>query len=232
MTARSVRIVLFDVDGTLYRQRPVRMMMAMELALWPLQTRQAARALRTVRVLREYRRSHERLRTTMTSTSLASVQLAETARRAGVSPDEAAAIVEQWMIRRPLRHLSRYRRSGVVEVLADLQRAGLTLGVLSDYPSREKLEALGIMDYFSLALCTTDEGINALKPHPAGFRAACARWGLAPEEVLYVGDRPEVDGAGAAAAGLRCAIIGGRGGARREGWQHIQRFDQISGLIA
>ena len=33
-------------------------------------------------------------------------------------------------------------------------------------------------------------------------------WGLAPNEVLFVGDRSDVDATGAAAAGMHCAIVG------------------------
>jgi HAD superfamily hydrolase (TIGR01549 family) len=231
-----IRGVLFDVDGTLYHQRPLRLRMALELAFAPLLTGQPAAGLRAVRVLREYRRCHEELRTPSHAGLVASAQISKAARRAGVTPDEATSIVEQWMVRRPLRHLSRYRRDGLVEALEQLQRAGVVLGVLSDYPAHAKLEALGVADYFSLTLCTTDEGINALKPRPDGFLVACQRWGLTPEEVLYVGDRPEVDGAGALAAGLRCAIIGGRGAAGRDGnassWHHLRGFDQLAGLVA
>ena len=204
----------------------------MELALAPLVTGRPVASLRAIKVLREYRRCHEELRTRTVRGSVAALQLLRTAQRAGVTVDEAAAIVEDWMVRRPLRHLPRYRRAGLMGTLEQLRQAGVALGVLSDYPAASKLEALGVADYFSLTLCTTDEGINALKPRPEGFLAACQRWGLTPEEILYVGDRPEVDGAGALAAGLRCAIISGRGSAGADGsWHHIQRFDQLPRLV-
>jgi putative hydrolase of the HAD superfamily len=50
--------------------------------------------------------------------------------------------------------------------------------------------------------------VNAFKPHPRGFLAACEGWGWSPHEVVYVGDRCEVDAMGAAAAGMPCVIIG------------------------
>jgi FMN phosphatase YigB (HAD superfamily) len=59
----------------------------------------------------------------------------------------------------------------------------------------------------SLALCATDPDINAFKPHPKGFLHACRHWGVPPEEVLYIGDRPEVDAVGAATASMPCAIL-------------------------
>ena len=81
--------------------------------------------------------------------------------------------------------------------------------MFSDYPSGEKLEALGLDKRLSLTLCATDPEINAFKPHPRGFLRACELWDLDPAEVLYIGDRPEVDAVGAAAAGMPCAILGG-----------------------
>ena len=59
----------------------------------------------------------------------------------------------------------------------------------------------------SAALCATDPEINAFKPYPKGFLHACTLWGLRPEEVLYVGDRPEVDAVGALNAGMPCVIL-------------------------
>ena len=50
--------------------------------------------------------------------------------------------------------------------------------------------------------------INAFKPHPHGFLHACERWGLQPEEVLFVGDREDVDARGARNAGMPCALVG------------------------
>jgi FMN phosphatase YigB (HAD superfamily) len=69
------------------------------------------------------------------------------------------------------------------------------------------LHALGLAPAVSLTLCATDPDINAFKPHPKGFLRACTLWGVPPEQVLYVGDRPEVDAVGAAAAGMPCAIL-------------------------
>lgn len=49
---------------------------------------------------------------------------------------------------------------------------------------------------------------NAFKPAPVGFQRACKVWRLVAEEVLYVGDRPNIDRKGTAAAGMRRAIVG------------------------
>ena len=55
-----IRAVLFDVDGTLYHARPMRLRMAASLLLLPL--RGPRRALAVIRHLRSYRRALEEVR--------------------------------------------------------------------------------------------------------------------------------------------------------------------------
>jgi HAD superfamily hydrolase (TIGR01549 family) len=196
---------LFDLDGTLYAQAPLRALMAMELT--SLVARSGPTALR---VLREYRRQAEELRAEADlrkSGSFARSQIARTASAVGWDEARVERLVDEWMQRRPLKYLRACRRAGVVPLLDLLRERGMASGVLSDYPVTEKLNALGLAGRFSPALCTTDPEIDALKPHPRGFERACALWSLAPEDVLYVGDRPGVDAAGAANAGMECWIV-------------------------
>lgn len=61
--------------------------------------------------------------------------------------------------------------------------------------------------------CISAREFGAPKPHPSIFRHACARLALAPEHVLHVGDDPQLDVAGARAAGLRTAWVNRGGGA-------------------
>jgi len=64
-----------------------------------------------------------------------------------------------------------------------------------------KLRSLGVHDRFEAILCAAELGVS--KPEAGAFHAACAALELAPEQVAYVGDHPEIDGRGAAEAGLR-----------------------------
>ena len=59
------------------------------------------------------------------------------------------------------------------------------------------------------------ESIEAYKPHPRLFQTAAARLGVAPHEVLHVGDSDVDDVRGAKAAGLQVAWINRDGRARR-----------------
>ncbi len=207
--ARRIRAVLFDVDGTLYRQRPVRLLMALELLSFPF--RYPADAWARWKALRAFRKAQEGLRDRRQSGgALAGAQIREAVEASGLPVDKVEALVDEWMQRRPLKYLRMSRMPGVLPLLAMLDAAQVPLGVLSDYPAEAKLQALGLGGRFSVVMCATDQQINAFKPSPRGFLRACATLGLPPGEVLMVGDRADVDAAGAHAAGMPCVIIGSR----------------------
>ncbi|WP_171152498.1 HAD family hydrolase [Streptomyces argyrophylli] len=63
-----------------------------------------------------------------------------------------------------------------------------------------KLRRLGLLHRFESVLCAAELGVS--KPQPGAFLASCEALGLPPHEVAYVGDHPEIDGRGAAEAGL------------------------------
>lgn len=201
---RRIRAVLFDVDGTLYRQGPLRALMGAELAALAL--RRPIRAPRIWRALSEYRRAQEALRGQDEGADLAR-QLEMAAARARISMHELSALVDEWMIERPLKYLPRCRARGLVDLLDFLRAKRIRTGILSDYPAHKKIDALQIRGYFSLVLCGGDTEVGAFKPSPRGFLAACARWDVDPADVLYVGDRAEADGAGAAAARMPAVIV-------------------------
>jgi HAD superfamily hydrolase (TIGR01549 family) len=212
----AVRAVLLDVDGTLYRQMTVYARMALEIAALPLAGRSLTHVVEVSQTIRHFRRITEELRHLADpAVPLSTLHFQQTARRVGADPAQVECTVREWLFARPLKHLRDSRRAGVDRFLASARRAGLEVGVLSDYPAADKLEALGLSHLVSLVLCTTDPLINALKPHPRGFLQACRAWGLASREVLYVGDRPDVDAVGACRAGMRCAILSRSRGLRR-----------------
>lgn len=209
-TGERIRAILFDLDGTLYRQRSLRALMGAELLT--LAVRNPMAAPRRWRALSEYRKAQEGLRRVngqaLSTRHTAADQIAAAATKARVPHGEVQSLVDEWMMQRPLKYLPFCRMSGLIPLLDFCDRSQLRLGVLSDYPAAAKLRALGVEGRFSPVLCSTDPEIGVFKPHPRGFLVACHRWGLTPREVLVVGDRSDVDAAGAAAAGMPCAVIG------------------------
>jgi FMN phosphatase YigB (HAD superfamily) len=211
LASDGVRAVLFDVDGTLYSQRRLRTFMAIEMARSIVTA--PAQMPQTARIILTFRRVREQLRELgAVAEPLIDLQFARTASALSIDESLVRSVIHDWIFARPLPYIRFTGRPGVSAVLTALRQQRLRIGALSDYPTDGKLDALGVTHHFSLRLCTTDRAINAFKPHPKGFLVACEQWGLTPQEVLYVGDRPEIDGAGAAAAGTRCVIVGRSGG--------------------
>ena len=223
---QSTKAVLLDVDGTLYRQAPVRLRMGLEMVRFFLETLSPIKLIRLIRSILYFRRSRERLRTIgRPSSSLEELQYSEPARELGEEVARLRNTVLEWMLQRPLRHVAKARRRGVSRFLRLLEARDIKAGAFSDYPVMDKLKALHLDDHFSVTLCATDSEINAFKPHPAGFLRACEIWNVNPSEVLYIGDRPEVDAAGAQAAGMPCVIIGAKNGA--DGYCGVRSFDEL-----
>ena len=212
MESSKIRAVLFDLDGTLYDQSRLRSLMVLELCTLPFRVRSWSRVCSTLRIIRCFRSIREDLRDLgcPADQALVELQYVQAGERAGVEAAEVERVITEWMYHRPLKYLKWCRRQGVKMFFAEAAQRGMNIGVFSDYPVKEKLEALGLSKYVQLLLCATDKDINAFKPHPCGFLKACEHWGLRPDEVLYVGDRPEVDAKGAGAAGMPCVIVNGK----------------------
>jgi FMN phosphatase YigB (HAD superfamily) len=185
--------LIFDLDGTLY-ELPGRKL-KMTLALW--------RNLGLLRRMGGARRSL-RQRTFDDREALQAEFRRELGRRAGVSPERAGEWFEQRFMVAFVKMLRRRGqvRAGLVELLARLRDRGVKLAVLSDFGwVEERLEALRIpRDLFNDVVAAEDFGV--LKPSPVPFMALARRWEVEPAELAVVGDRWDLDGASAEAAGM------------------------------
>jgi FMN phosphatase YigB (HAD superfamily) len=205
---QALKAIVFDVDGTLYRQDRLRR--AMLIHLLRAHATRPIRGWRTARVLQAYRRAQEDLRAAGVAQDIAGAQITRTCERTRTERGTVVEWVTRWMEREPLTFLADCLQPGLPEFLCACKARGLRVGALSDYPAEAKLEALGIAPFFDLVLCAQDRAIDCFKPNPRGLLVALARLGSAPSESLYVGDRLDVDAPTAAAAGTRCAIVTGR----------------------
>lgn len=190
----------------MYAQLPMRLAMMGEMGLI-CGMRALTGGARVPNIVATFRRIREELRAEPPHDGLDRRQYEAVAASLQCGRDEVERTVDEWIHRRPLKWLSICRRAGVIELLEWLARKRVPCGILSDYPAHDKLEALGLRDRFDVVLSAVDPDIGVFKPHPRGFMVAARRWGVAPERVLYVGDRLDVDAAGAAAAGMPCAVL-------------------------
>ena len=200
--------IILDVDGTLYRQGPVRRQMALRVAAacvtQPLRTRRAVRAIRA------FRNNLETLRSGPAENSdHPAQQLRRTVEQTGMPRELVESLIEEWMFKRPLALIGSYPRKGLHRFLGQALKSGIRLGAFSEYPCEGKLECLGVRDSFSVVVSSCDPAVRRFKPDPAGFGHTARQLGSEPQATLVIGDRDDADGAGARAAGMRYLEVGG-----------------------
>ena len=211
----EVRLVVFDVDGTLYDQGGLRMRMLQEMLLAAIQRRD----LGFVRLLRAYRHIREELGDLQHEDFQAEL-ISRTAARVGCRAEHVRSTATEWLERRPLRLLARYRYPLLVELFQGLRRKGKKIGIFSDYPASAKLEAMELDA--DVVVCATDADVAMLKPHPKGLEVLMSRVAVRAPETVLIGDRPERDGLAARALSVPCLI---RSRKPIAGWQTFARYD-------
>jgi len=215
MNWSEIKLVVFDVDGTLYDQRRLRLCMLREMILFSIRNRK----IKFIRILRAYRQIREQLGDSQQE-DFEKVLIARTSAVVGYSENLVQATIEEWMERRPLRHLIRYRYAGLAELFQNLRMQGKKIGIYSDYPAYQKLEAMNLNA--EIVVCATDKDIGVLKPHPKGLQVLMERVGANPAETILIGDRPERDGLAARAANVQSLILSRK---PMDGWRTFSRYE-------
>ena len=210
---RQIRLVAFDVDGTLYAQRPLRLRIAAALIAHSVRSV----SNQTISVLKTYRKLRERLGDNETP-DFDQVLVRMVAQHHHLDQDLVRGMVAEWMEERPLGFLARCRYPAAASLFERVRTSGRAVGVLSDYPAHAKLKAMGLeADYVVSA-----GEVGRLKPHPRGLQRLMELAEATPEETVLIGDRVERDGEAARRAGAVCLLRSKR---RIEGVRTFTRFD-------
>ncbi len=95
----------------------------------------------------------------------------------------------------------------VIPVLEELSARGLPMAIISnwDISLHRVIEALGLSPYFKLVIASLEEGFE--KPDARIFRLAVDHFGMAPQEILHIGDDPTDDLIGAQQAGFQALLL-------------------------
>lgn len=101
---------------------------------------------------------------------------------------------------------------GADPVLAELERRGYTLGMASNFDSRLRSVAGGLMELRPVRSLIISSESGWRKPAAQFFERVVNAARVSAEEVLFVGDDPLNDGEGSRAAGMGVALLGGERG--------------------
>ncbi|MBE7731951.1 HAD family hydrolase [Devosia faecipullorum] len=195
------RIVVFDIDGTLYDLAPMRLHMAAMVGWQAIATLDP----KLFRLISTLRRRREELAEKETA-DFEAVLVADVAASMGRSEAAIRIALSDWFDRRPLPYLKRYRVPGAQELFLALRQRGIQIGVLSDHRAVDKLTALGLSA--DLVLSAVDPEIGVQKPHAKGLLTLLDRAGRHPAEAIMIGDRLDRDGAIARRAGTGLLLRG------------------------
>jgi HAD superfamily hydrolase (TIGR01509 family) len=97
-----------------------------------------------------------------------------------------------------------------IQVLQELHRLHYRLGLITNslfpmWMRDVELQAYNLREYFDVRIASGDVGY--LKPHPAVYQHALNLLGTTPDRVVFVGDRPQNDIAGANEVGMVSVLI-------------------------
>ncbi|MCR4923625.1 MAG: HAD family hydrolase [Lachnospiraceae bacterium] len=218
MSVFDYKAVVWDLDGTLYYQRRMRLRMALSLLTYylthPLRLKELF-AVKKFREVREHWEDHmagdkelvnKTLKENRDCDELSVKQYLYVAKSLNTEFSLVKDAVTMWIYQRPLDIIYECRDKDAAELIAELREKGIDNYIFSDYPIEDKLKALkikGIKGCYS----ATDHNIAVLKPDPKGLKLIMEENDHAPSQVLMIGDRMSKDGEAAKKAGCDYYIL-------------------------
>ncbi|MEP7044429.1 MAG: HAD-IA family hydrolase [Dokdonella sp.] len=192
--------VSLDLDDTLWPVEPVIQLAERQLDEWLRTHHDAVAAKWPVTAMRNLREqiAEERPDLAHDFTAQRLLTLQRAFADCGIGSEHVQAAFEVY-------YTARNRVDCYEDVLPALEALAARLPLVSISNGNADLERIGLRGHF--VHCISAREFGSAKPAAAIFHDACARLGLAPENVLHVGDDALLDVIGAHGAGLRTAWL-------------------------
>ena len=193
---QEIRAISLDLDDTLWPIEPVILRAEQRLDAWMKKNCPAVAAQFSIAQMRALRErisvEHPHLSHDFTAQRMLSLRAALTPHGYGDAHVEEA-FDEYFAARNEVECYP--------DALPALERLAARFPLVSISNGNADLQRIGIAHLFKHSISARATGVA--KPSVEIFHAACAQLGLPPSAVLHVGDDPQLDVAGARAAGMR-----------------------------
>ena len=212
--AEKYKVIVLDMDGTLYYQRGMQIMMLLEMgayavrhpfSLWKFRVISLFRNIREQKIFAKDEALPSEYRLEEEGRTLLQVQYQIVADKLNKTAGEVAQIIEEWMFKRPLKYLHYTCDKKLRGWLDEWKQSGKKVVIYSDYPVKEKCATLALE---ADAMYSSEEKkIGRMKPSVKGLEIIGRELAVMPDEMLVIGDRLSKDGKMAEAFGCDYVIL-------------------------
>ena len=188
-------LYVFDVDGTLYYQNKLRLIMGKRLLMYyllhPLK-------FKDLIIIKNFRSLRENAKDTNGLFDI-------TAKKCNVSVSRVNEVIKKWIYENPIDALIASKDDTLLAIIDKLKANGKTVAIWSDYEADDKLKALKLStDYVYTA---EQERVGELKPSPKGLNLIMSDLNVPKDKTIMIGDRMVKDGEAAIKAGCDYLIL-------------------------
>ena len=188
-------LYVFDVDGTLYYQNKLRLIMGKRLLMYyllhPLK-------FKDLIIIKNFRSLRENAKDTNGLFDI-------TAKKCNVSASRVNEVIKKWIYENPIDALIASKDDTLLAIIDKLKANGKTVVIWSDYEADDKLKALKLStDYVYTA---EQERVGELKPSPKGLNLIMSDLNVPKDKTIMIGDRMVKDGEAAKKAGCDYLIL-------------------------
>ena len=188
-------LYVFDVDGTLYYQNKLRLIMGKRLLMYyllhPLK-------FKDLIIIKNFRSLRENAKDTNGLFDI-------TAKKCNVSVLRVNEVIKKWIYENPIDALIASKDDTLLAIIDKLKANGKTVAIWSDYEADDKLKALKLsIDYVYTA---EQERVGELKPSPKGLNLIMSDLNVPKDKTIMIGDRMVKDGEAAKKAGCDYLIL-------------------------